>query len=101
MRITLGELRRIIREGLHDTNMAHTQPVQSSPQSVRTASHPSMASQDPVNSKANQVEKVIQGMGKNVDIRDLRKFISSLSPKRVLVLTTKDIATAFLKKTSN
>lgn len=91
----------MIREGLHDTNMAHTQPVQSSPQSVRTASHPSMAAQDPINSKANQVEKVIQGMGKNVDIRDLRKFVSTLSPKRMLVLTTKDIATAFLKKTSN
>lgn len=101
MRIALWKLRKIIREGLHDTNMAHTQPVQSSPESMRTASHPSMVAPDPVSSKANQVMKVIHGLGKNADIRDLKKFVSTLSPKRMLVLTSKDIATAFLKKAAN
>lgn len=101
MKIRLGALRRIIREEAHDTVMTPTQSVPASPESMKDASHPALKNHDPVASKANQVVKVIQSHGQRADVRDVQKFISSLSPQRALVISAEDMARAFMKKTSN
>jgi hypothetical protein len=101
MKITLGRLRRLVREAARDTVMAPTEPVEASPEAVRTASHPSLRAPSPADAKVNQVSKLLQAKGHHANVQDLKKFVSGLDPKRALVLTPEDIASAFLKKTAN
>jgi hypothetical protein len=81
--------------------MAPTQPAQASPESVRSASHPSLKSQDPVSVKAEQVLRVLNSKGNRARLEDVKKFISGVDPQRLFKLTPDQIANAFIKKTSN
>jgi hypothetical protein len=101
MRIRLGRLKQLLREAMHNTMVAYTQPAQASPESMRGASHPSLASHDPVTVKTNQVMKVLQSQGKQVNAKDVKKLLSTVNPKRLLVLSAEDLAKQVALKLAN
>ena len=101
MKIRLGALRRLIREVGRDTMVAPTQPAQASPESMRTMSHPSLASQSPLDNKVNLVIKALGKMGKHADARDVKKLLSTVEPGRLLVIPPDQLAQAVAKRLAN
>lgn len=99
MRLKLSELRRLIREAVHDTMMAHTEPVEASPESLKVADHASLGGQNnPLTAKVNQVMKVFARQGKQVNANDVKKLLSTVDPQRLLVLTADQVAAQVAKK---
>jgi hypothetical protein len=101
MKIRLGQLRRLVRESMRDTMPAPTQLADASPESMRKGADTSLKSHNPVTMKAAAVLKALRAQGHDASPNDVKRFMSSLSPGRALVLTADAIAASYLKKTSS
>jgi len=101
MRIRLGRLRQLIREEARDTIMAPTQYSEPSPESMRRLDMPAMRSNDPLQIKVDQVIKILNHDHVQVDARDVKKLLSTVDPKRLLVMKVDAIAKQVQKKLAN
>jgi hypothetical protein len=99
----LGTLRTLIREGYYDTLLANTQHVPASSRAIKHADHQALKSRSPTDTKTDQVVKLIRTFGTNVkvDHSDVKRFISTIEPTEVLVLTARDIAKMYLRNKTN
>ena len=92
MKIKLSQLRRLVREAIHDTMMAYTEPVPSTPASIQNGQHPAMQQRSQVDNKVNQVVKLLTKQGRHVDANQIKQFVTQLDPQEQLVMTAEQIA---------
>ena len=97
----MKRLRELIREAMHDTVVAPTQYSEPSPESMRKLDMPAMRSNDPLDIKVDQVLKILSKQGQTVDARDVKKLLSTVNPKRLLVMPAEDVAKQVAKKLAN
>jgi hypothetical protein len=100
MKLSLGELRQLIRERAHDTIVANTQAVPSSEDSLAT--HVGTIHDDsPLEAKVTAITKLFSRHGHNIDQKKLRKFLSGYDPKELLVKSAWDAAEDYVAATMN
>ena len=97
MKISLSELRALIKEAIADTMMAPTEAPPASQAQIKGANHPAIRSNTPASTKANQVAKIVnQRTGDTSLTQSVQKYVSSLDPQDQLVKTAEQIAQEFL-----
>ena len=100
MRTTLGELRKLVREALHDTVAApassRTEPAVSDPRFSEAPPKGSMRLDSPAFQKAKVVTKAIEKQGGEADVQDVLKFIKNYEPEELVTKGTKEFVDEYL-----
>jgi hypothetical protein len=100
VKITISQLRKLIREAVADTMMAHTEAPPPSIKQQVTGDHPAL--RDTSNNKANAVAKIVnQKIGNTSLTQKVQQFVAALSPEDKLVMTADEIAQNFLQSRNN